>query len=84
VLVTYEVNASDLGAAIGIAQRRALNDGYSHVQIQATKQVGTTSWRITVFAANSANGYSQRPTPSWVTDARGPHWHGPNCPCGAA
>lgn len=53
MLISYEIHASDLGAAINIATKRAMNDGYSHVSVNSTKQTGPTSWTIVVFCSNS-------------------------------
>lgn len=53
MLIPYEVSAADLGTAISIAQHRAVNDGYSHTSIQATRQTSPGTWLITVFASNS-------------------------------
>jgi hypothetical protein len=52
VTIDYDVNAPDLGTAIALATRRAINDGYSHVSVMSTKQTKQTGWTIRMFCSS--------------------------------
>lgn len=73
MLIPYDVHASDLGAAINIATKRAMAEGFTHTSVSATRQTSTTAWTITLFVANSQA--VTRRGPGWSVDARGArHW----------
>lgn len=73
VLLTFTISATDLGAALNLAQHQAMAaSGFTHVSVHATKQVGPMSWEITLFCANSQS--VTRRGPGWVDGPQGGHW----------
>jgi hypothetical protein len=51
VIVTFDVEATDLVTAVAIATRRANNDGYPRASVVSSRQTGTRSWSVVMFVS---------------------------------